>query len=475
MKTHKHKESFATLALIWSLAWPTMAEQLMQTAVQYIDTAMVGSLGTDASAAVGSTTTIGWLVFSTISAFSIGFLSYIARACGAKDTQMAKKFSAQAVFTVLVLGIFFTLLTLLLSPFIPVWMKVDESISSMASTYFFILYTPMLARTASSIFGTILRAAGDTKSPMKVGIAVNIINVILNFIFIYDTRTITLFGKDITIFGLGLGISGAAAASAIAYFVGGAIITVIFWRHPTVSPKGHSICPNMSLLKPCLKIAVPNMLQRFGTSFGYVAFASMINSIGPVATAAHSFANTVESAFYIPGFGMQTAASTLTGNAYGAKDNQKMRSICRMFIPLEIFLMVISGSALFFGSPYLMDIFSNDAEVIALGATVLKMVAISEPLYGFSIIVEGMLMGVGKTTLPFIYNIIGMWGVRIVFTFIFTQLLPFGLIAAWGCMIGHNILLFFMYLVTYIRGKWNPLNSYKTENCNNLLTNQSIV
>ena len=471
MQTRKRKESLAALAIIWGLAWPTMAEQLMQTAVQYIDTAMVGSLGTDASAAVGSTTTIGWLVFSTISAFAIGFLSYIARACGADDIEKAKKFSAQAVFTVLVLGTFFTAMTLLLSPFIPIWMKVDESISSMASTYFFILYTPMLARTANSIFGTVLRAAGDTKSPMKVGVAVNIINVVLNFIFIYDTRQAVIFGKEITIFGLGLGVVGAALASAIAYFVGGVIITVIFWHHPIVSPKGYSIRPDMSLLKPCLKISVPNMLQRFGTSFGYVAFASMINSIGPVATAAHSFANTVESAFYIPGFGMQTAASTLTGNAYGAKDNQKMKSICRMFIPLETFLMFISGTALFIGAPYLMDIFSNDAEVIKLGATVLKMVAVSEPLYGFSIIVEGMLTGVGKTTLPFIYNIIGMWGVRIVFTYIFTQLLPFGLIAAWGCMIGHNILLFFMYLVTYIRGKWNPLHTPKQENCNNLLTN----
>ena len=475
MTLPKRKEKLSTLLLIWSLAWPTMAEQIMNTAVQYIDTAMVGSLGTDASAAVGSTTTIGWLVFSTISAFAIGFLSHVARACGADDIDRAKRFSAQAVFTVLVLGVFFTAATLLLSPFIPVWMRVDSSIAPMASTYFFILYTPMLARTASSIFGTVLRAAGDTRSPMKVGIAVNIINIILNFLLIYDTREIMIFGKEFKIWGAGLGIVGAASASAFAYFVGGVIITVIFYKHQKISPKGYSIRPDISLLSPCLKISIPNMLQRFATSFGYVAFASMINSIGPVATAAHSFANTVESAFYIPGFGMQTAAATLTGNAYGARDNKKMKSVCRAFIPLEICLMMISGATLFFAAPYLMDIFSSDTAVITLGATVLKMVAISEPLYGFSIIVEGMLMGVGKTTLPFIYNVIGMWGVRIVFTFIFTQLLPFGLIAAWGCMIGHNILLFFMYLVTYIRGKWNPLNTYKAENCNKLLTNPSIV
>ena len=67
---------------------------------------------------------------------------------------------------------------------------------------------------------------------------------------------------------------------------------------------------------PCFRVALPNMLQRFGTSFGYVVFASMINALGETSTAAHTIANTVESAFYIPGWGMQTAAATLSGNAY---------------------------------------------------------------------------------------------------------------------------------------------------------------
>ena len=93
---------------ILTLAWPTMLEQLMQTAVQYIDTAMVGSLGTDATAAVGSTTTVNWLIGSTISAVSVGFLSYIAQANGAGNKDGVKKASSQAVLAVLVCGIFFT-------------------------------------------------------------------------------------------------------------------------------------------------------------------------------------------------------------------------------------------------------------------------------------------------------------------------------------------------------------------------------
>ena len=456
-KNNSRRLNMGMIAVIMSLAWPTMLEQLMQTAVQYIDTAMVGSLGTQATAAVGATSTVNWLIGSSVSALSIGFLSFIARSLGAGDEQGAKRAVSQAVLAVLVSGTAFTALALSLSPVVPVWMQVDEGIRDLAATYFFILYTPMLPRAASIIFGTVLRAAGDTKTPMKIGVVVNIVNVVLNFLLIYPTRAMTLFGLSFTMPGAGWGVIGAAVASAIAFTAGGILITVKLWRHPKVSPKGQSLAPDMAILRPCLRVALPNMLQRFGTSLGYVAFASMINSLGEVATAAHTIANTVESAFYIPGYGMQTAAATLAGNAYGAQDRKRMEELSAMFIPIEIGLMILSGGALFVMAPGLMRIFSRSEEVIALGATVLRMVAVSEPFYGFSIIIEGMMQGVGKTRQPFIYNVTGMWLVRIVGTFICTQMLGLGLVSAWACMIAHNLLLFVLFMISYIRGTWNPL------------------
>ena len=180
------------LPTVVSLALPTMLEQLMHTAVQYVDTAMVGSLGTQASAAVGSTGTVGWLLGSTLSALGVGFLSYIARAMGAGEQDRCRRASAQAVLAVLVSGVLFTVLTLSLAPIVPTLMQVDPDIRDMAATYFFILYTPMLFRAASVIFGGVLRGAGDTKTPMRVGIIVNIVNVLLNFLLIYPTRTLAL-------------------------------------------------------------------------------------------------------------------------------------------------------------------------------------------------------------------------------------------------------------------------------------------
>ena len=462
-KLRRNKIDFNMIKVILALAWPTMLEQLLSTAVQYIDTAMVGSLGTQATAAVGATSTVNWLVGSTVSAFGIGFLAFISKAFGAGDGALARRASGQVLSVTLAVGTLFTVITLSLSGVIPVLMQVEEGTRQLASTYFFILYIPMLPRCASGIFGSVLRAAGDTRSPMKIGVLVNVINVALNFVLIYPTRTVALFGGEVTLIGLGMGVIGAAVASAIAYTVGGIVITVVLFCHPKISPRGQRVKPDREILLPCMKVALPNMLQRFGTSFGYVAFASMINALGDVATAAHTIANTVESAFYIPGYGMQTAAATLAGNACGAKDKERLRSLCRMFIPIELCLMVISGAALFLSAPALVGIFTESDEVSLLAVTVLRMVAVSEPFYGFSIIVEGFMQGVGRTKAPFVYNIVGMWGIRIVGTFVATVIFPLGLVAAWGCMIMHNLFLFVFFLISFIRNSWNPLAERKQD------------
>ena len=455
--TKKRIFDWTLLPAILTLAWPTMLEQLLHTAVQYIDTAMVGSLGTQATAAVGSTATVGWLVGSSVSAFGIGFLAYISQALGAGEEGRARRAAGQSVLAVLVVGLAFTALTLSLSPLVPVWMQVDPSIRALASRYFFIVYLPMLPRSASVIFGTVLRAAGDTRTPMRVGLGVNAVNVILNFLLIYPSRELSLFGLRFPMWGAGWGVIGAAAASAIAFAAGGLAITLALYRHPRISPRGQSLRPDGTVLRPCLRVAFPNMLQRFGTSLGYVAFAAMINALGEMSTAAHTVANTVESAFYIPGYGMQAAAATLTGNCIGAGDEHRRKALARLIVLIEVSLMLLSGGLLFLFAPAMAGIFSKDPAVIALGSTVLRMVACSEPFYGVSIVIEGMLQGAGKTKVPFVINIAGMWGVRILGTWICTTRLGMGLVSAWGCMIGHNLLLFVLFLIYYRRGRWNPL------------------
>ena len=223
--------AWALLPAVFRLAWPTMLEQAVQTAVQYVDTAMVGSLGTRATAAVGATATVNWLVSGTVAALGVGFLAYISRALGAGDAEKARRAAAQSALAVLAAGLLFTVLTVGLSRRIPVWMRVDEAARALAARYFLILYLPMLPRAAGIVFGTVLRAAGDTKTPMRVGVRVNLLNVALNFLLIYERRTVTLFGLELPLWGAGLGVTGAALASAISFVFGGVAITVALFRH----------------------------------------------------------------------------------------------------------------------------------------------------------------------------------------------------------------------------------------------------
>lgn len=428
-------------------------------AAQYVDSAMVGRLGAAATAAVGVTTTISWLVGSSVAALGVGFLAYVAREYGANRYENAARAVAQSVLAVLVSGTVFTAATLSISGAVPGWMNAEEAIRPEASRYFFIIYTPMLLRAASVIFGMALRSAGDTRTPMKVNILANLLNVVLNYLLIYQTRDVSLLGLTVRMPGAGLGVTGAAIGTAVSAAVGGVAMTVALWRHPQISPKGQSLKPDWEILKPCLKVALPSALQRFGTSFGYVAFASLINSLGTISTAAHTIANTAESAFYIPAYGVQTAAATLSGNASGMRDQDYMKSITRTLLILEPLLMTVSGGALFLLAPRMMAMFTPDAEVIALGTKVLRMVAVTEPLYGIAVVLEGIFMGVGDTMYASVCNISGMWGVRVLGTVILVRVMGYGLTAAWGAMIAHNILLCLLFVIHYRNGKWNPLVS----------------
>ena len=150
------------------------------------------------------------------------------------------------------------------------------------------------------------------------------------------------------------------------------------------------------------------------------------------------------------------ATATLVGNAYGAGDGKKIKELSSTILFLEVGMMIVSGGLLFAFAPAMVGIFSKDLAVISLGSLVLRMVALSEPFYGVSIVLEGVMQGMGKTTFPLAANVIGMWAVRIVGTFICVSVLNMGLVSAWACMIAHNMMLFVAFVIYYLVGKWNP-------------------
>lgn len=448
------KELF--LAIV-TLTWPTLLEQMLQTLVQYIDAAMVGRIGADATATVGMSTSVTWLVNGPLFAMGIGFMAFISRCMGAKSYKDVKRASVQSVLVTMVAGVVVGVLTLLISPVLPVWMGVEEKIRHDASLYFAIICLPMLFRSAIIIFGAVLRAVGDTKTPMLVNVCMNIVNIILNYIFIYDTRMIQIAGKNVKMFGFGYGAVGAGIGTAVSFVVGGILMTIALYKNFYVSPKGCKIRPERTILAPCIRVGLPVAMERMATCLGHVVFASLVTGLGTVAFAAHSIALTVEQAFYIPGYGMQTASATLAGNAIGANDQKRLQALTRMLITMILVVMTASGALLFLFAPQLLSIFTKEHEVIALGTVVLRMVAVSEPMFGVLVILEGIFNGVGDTVKPFYYALFSMWGVRVFLTFLCVHVFHLGLYAVWGCMIANNVCLGSLFIIRYFRGEWNPL------------------
>lgn len=440
--------------VIGRLAWPTVVEQALQTVVQYADTAMVGRIGASASAAVGLTVPVMWLVNGPLSAIGIGVLACIARAVGAREVETAKTAAVQSVLLTLFLGIITGAATLAVSPFLPGWLGAEEAIQRDASLYFAITCLPMVFRTGSIVFGAALRAAGDTRTPMLVGVAMNGCNILLNYLLIGPSHTLRLGGIHWEVWGAGLGVTGAAIATAISYVLGGSLMFVALCRHPMLSIRGQKLRLCRPIMRRCVMVGLPVAAERAASCLGQVVFVSLITRLGTVAMAAHSIALTAEQAFYIPGYGMQAAAATLAGNAVGEQDERKLLRMTRAIVCIAVAIMALTGSALFLAPDWMMRLFTSDPSVIAQGAAALRIVALSEPLFAALIILEGVFNGVGDTKHPFLIAVFSMWGIRLVSTWVCVNWLQLGLTAVWCCMVADNVVRCLLLSARYLRGRW---------------------
>lgn len=423
------------LRTLLTLSIPTIIEQILSTLLQYVDTAMVGQLGEQATASVSITTTVTWLINSVAGAIGTAVLVLISRAEGAGEKETVRKLSQQALFLSIAAGIVLEIICLLLSPMIPVWMGAEPAIQGEASRYFFIISLPLVFRTMSTVLGYALRAVRNTKTPMLISAAANGSNIVLNAVFIY---------------GCGLGVAGAAIASAISFVLSGLLMFASYRRHALLTWEWKSFSVQPRLLRECAVVGLPVLGTSLVSCVGYVMFASLVSGMGTTVFAAHSIAVTAEEIFYVPGYGLRSAASTLIGNARGEQNTQKLKQVALLSVALTVAIMCVSGFVLYLGARPLMGIFSPVTEVVDLGAQMLKLVALSEPFFGLMVVLEGVFYGLGRTRYAFLVESIGMWGVRILFTFLCVQVWGFGLREVWFCMIADNVSKAVLFAVPFL-------------------------
>ena len=447
------------------LAGPIFFEQILASLAQAVDTAMVGSLGAVATASVSISSAPNMLINSVVMALGVGFTSLIARCVGAGDLNRARTLIRQAILTITVLSIPVTVLLFGLARYIPMWMGGAEEILDTAASYNRIFACSTVFRCLTMVLTSIHRGYGDSKTPMKVNIFINVLNVIGNYLMIFSTRELSIFGFTFTMFGFGWGVAGAAIATSLSATIGSLILLVhCFTVKGEMRISIHdSFAPDKEELHNVVQLGIPAALQQFAMSSSFIIVTSTVASLGTVAVASQSLAGTAESLSFMPGFAFATAVTTLFGQSLGAKRPDLAQKYLLNAIKLGAIVMLFTSFALFFGSTFIMSLFTPDPEVIRHGGVLLKILAIIQIPQMISFCTNGALQGAGDTKTPLYISLISVWGVRVLGCVIFVRLLGFGLYTVCICMCTDNVVRCLLGLLAYKRGKWKTIKLNKNE------------
>ena len=429
------------LALITQLSIPSILAQISATVMFFIDASMVGHLGARASAAIGLVESTGWLLGGLSHAASLGFSVQVAHFIGASDFKAARRVLRQSLTCCLIWALIMSAIGIGISPFLPYWLGGTPEIIRDASLYFAIISLSGIFFQMESLAGSMLKCSGNMKIPSILNIAMCLMDVVFNYIFIYV---------------MDLGVVGAAVGTGLAMLVTASLMLYfLLLKSEMLSLKGRwgSFKPQQSTVSTAFKIGAPMGLQHLLMGGAQIVTTLIVAPLGTIAIAAHSLAITVESLCYMPGYGIAEAATTLVGQGIGAGQKLLTRSFARMSVGLGITVMTVMGILMWIFAPELMSIMSPVDDVIALGTEVLRIEAWAEPMFAASIVVNGVFIGAGDTLFPAAISLCSMWFVRLTLA---AGLAPkYGLKGVWTAMAIELTLRGTIFLARLFKGGWS--------------------
>ena len=437
------------------MSLPAMLAQLTTIAMEYIDAAMVGSLGANASASIGLVSSSLWLVEGVIFALIYGFSVQIAHSVGAGDEDHSQRIFRCGLLFTLLFNIVIAFLAFLISGHLPFWLGGDAAIAKDASAYFLVM-TMVLPITRIGFYcASCIQSTGNMKTPAILEASMCILDIFFNCFMIFPSGTKTFLGISFYLPGAGLGVAGAAWGTAIAEFIITGIMFYIAVRRTNYirfkrSTKKTGLTFN--IIKKALSLAAPAAAQQIAISGAMVMTTRIIAPLGSVSVAANSFAITAESVCYMPGFGLQGAASTLVGQSLGAEKKTQAKSFAWICTVLGMIIMALLGVIMYFLCPYVFSFLTPDPEVQKLAVTVLRIELLAEPFYGASIVAAGALRGAGDTLVPSILSFVSIWGVRVTLAFLLVG--TYGLRGMWIAMAIELTFRGLLFLARLKFGKW---------------------
>ena len=396
------KQTWKTLApqlrLVWQLSLPAILTQITTIAMQYIDSAMVGALGADASAAIGLVASSTWLFGGVTTAVSAGFSVQVAHRIGAGEDAEARTVVRHGLAAALTLAALLALLGLGICRQLPCWLGGGAEICADASAYFLTFSLMLPFSQLNSLTAGFLQCAGDMVTPSVLNAVMCGLDVVCNALLIPH------FG----VLGAGMGTALACALVSLAM---GWCCCVRNAQLRLRRGETHAFRPE--ILKKAFRIGAPVAVQEIAMNGAMVASTMILAPLGAAAIAANSFAVTAESLCYMPGYGVGSAATTLVGRSVGAGDAAQARRYGNICTALGGALMGCTGLLMMIFCPFVFRLLTPVAEVRTLAAQALRIGLLAEPLFGVSIAAAGALRGAGDTLVPSLLNLGSIWIVRL--------------------------------------------------------------
>lgn len=393
--------SFSQLLLMTiKLSIPTIMAQISLIVMEYIDEAMVGRLGGEATAAIGLVSSTTWLFGGLCYSMGIGFCVLVSQKIGANDEEGARRIMKQGLLFSLVFSFALSIAAIAIHSKLPVWLGGEEGVIKNASSYFLIFALAMPVRQLNSIIAGFLQSSGNTKTPGIIETLMCVLDVGFNYIFI------NIFSLGVT----GAAIGSAASEVAVLFPM---LYALLVKSELLKLRKGEHFCFVKKELLQAVKIAVPTAIEQMIMSTAYITSTRIVAPLGSVSLAAHSLAITAESFCYMPGYGIAAAASTMIGQSIGAKREDLRVKLSYITTFFGMLLMGLAGITMFVLSPFVMKVLSPVSAINTLGSAVLRIELFAEPMFAASIVISGVFRGAGDTLVPSIMNLVSMWGVRI--------------------------------------------------------------
>lgn len=436
MKTElkKHGINILTLAL------PIIVENILQTLLGTTDTYFAGRLSDDAIAAIGVTTLIINIVISFFTAITVGTTAFVSRNYGRKDFLNVNRAILHSIVLGLILGIAAGgICTVFYEPLLRL-SGADTALLQCTAPYYTIVTAPCVFLCLQLILSSCLRAIKDTKTPMFVTGASNILNILLNVLFTH----------------IGLGIFGLGLATTLSRGISMVVLLLRLQR-----------CDKNVKLRLCsltkrefsviLKIGVPAGMEKLILRMGQFVYNAMILSIGAASYVAHNIAGTIEGYSYIPAMGFGLAVCTMVGISLGESNVSQAKQQTFAAYCMATGIMVPIGFVFFVFSPQLAALFTDTAEIQDLVVSVLRIIAFFQPFTALVQIMTNALQGAGDTKFPMYSTLVGIWGIRICIGYLLAVPLNLGLTGVWYAYALDVVVRSLLLLARFHRGTWQKI------------------